>query len=232
MIVIRKAEERGRTGADWLDSRHSFSFAEYYDPREMGFSRLRVINDDRIAPGGGFPLHAHRDMEIVTYVLDGAVRHRDSLGNGSVIEAGEVQRMSAGTGVTHSEFNASASAPLHLLQIWIEPDRRDHQPGYEQRRFAQDRKLNRMLLIASPDGRENSLRLNQDARIYAGVLEPGHPLEFATAPKRHLYAHLVRGAAALNGIAMRAGDGAKITGESALTLAPVEVSEALVFDLP
>ncbi len=232
MIVIRKAEERGRTGADWLDSRHSFSFAEYYDPREMGFSRLRVINDDRIAPGGGFPPHAHRDMEIVTYVLDGAVRQRDSLGNGSVIEAGEVQRMSAGTGVTHSEFNASATVPLHLLQIWIEPDRRGHQPGYEQRRFAQDRKLNRMLLIASPGGRENSLRLNQDARIYAGVLEPGHPLEFAADPKRHLYAHLVRGAAALNGIAMRAGDGAKITGESALTLAPVEVSEALVFDLP
>jgi|SRR5579875_415705 len=232
MIVIRKAEARGRTGADWLDSRHSFSFADYYDPREMGFSRLRVINDDRIAPGGGFPPHAHRDMEIVTYVLDGAVRHRDSLGNGSVIEAGEVQRMSAGTGVTHSEFNASDSAPLHLLQIWIEPDRRGHQPGYEQRRFAQDRKRNRMLLIASPDGRENSLRLNQDARIYAGVLETGHPVEFAADPKRHLYVHLVRGAAALNGIAMRAGDGAKITDESALTFAAPEEAEVLLFDLP
>ncbi len=232
MIAIRQAEERGRTGAGWLDSRHSFSFAEYYDPREMGFSRLRVINDDRIAPGGGFPPHSHRDMEIVTYVLDGAVRHRDSLGNGSVIEAGEVQRMSAGTGVTHSEFNASASAPLHLLQVWIEPDRRGHQPGYEQRRFAQDRKRGRMLLIASPDGRDNSLRLNQDARIYAGVVESGGSLEIALAPSRHGYLHLIRGAATLNGIAMRAGAGAKIVDESALTLAAVEESEALWFDLP
>jgi redox-sensitive bicupin YhaK (pirin superfamily) len=231
MISVRKASDRGLTNIDWLNSRHTFSFGDYYDPKEQGFSDLRVINEDRVVPGAGFPTHSHRDMEIITYVVDGAVQHRDSMGNGSVIRPGDVQRMSAGIGVTHSEYNPSKADDLHFLQIWILPDRPGHQPGYEQKSIPDEEKRGHLRLIASPDGSEGSVTFHQDARIYAGVIYAGKPLTFENMPGRRSYVQVVKGAIALNGVALEAGDGARIVNESAIEIAGHDQSEVLVFDL-
>jgi len=231
MISVRKASERGLTSIDWLKSRHTFSFGEYYDPKEQGFSDLRVINEDWVAPGAGFPTHSHRDMEIITYVVDGAVQHKDSMGNGSIIKPGDVQRMSAGTGVTHSEYNPSKAEELHLLQIWILPDRRGHNPGYEQKEIGDAEKCGLLRLIASPDGREGSVSIHQDARLYAGILENGKPIAAKLTPGRRGYLHVVKGAVNVNGVALEAGDGARIVEESALEIGGGDQSEVLLFDL-
>jgi quercetin 2,3-dioxygenase len=231
MISVRKANDRGFTNIDWLKSRHTFSFGEYYDPKEQGFSDLRVINEDWVAPGMGFPTHSHRDMEIITYVVDGAVQHKDSMGNGSVIRPGDVQRMSAGTGVMHSEYNPSKVEELHLLQIWIMPDRRGHQPGYEQKNVTETEKRGKLRLVASPDGREGSVTIHQDALLYAGIVEDGKPLEFAMTPGRRGYLQVVKGSVNLNGVALEHGDGARIVEESAIEIVGREESEVLLFDL-
>jgi redox-sensitive bicupin YhaK (pirin superfamily) len=231
MISVRKATDRGLTSIDWLKSRHTFSFGEYYDPKEQGFSDLRVINEDWVAPGAGFPTHSHRDMEIITYVVDGAVQHKDSMGNGSIIRPGDVQRMSAGTGVTHSEYNPSKTDQLHLLQIWLLPDRRGHQPGYEQKEIGPAEKRGRLRLIASPDGRDGSVLIHQDARLYATIVESGRPIAVALTPGRRGYLQVVKGAVNVNRAALEAGDGARIADESALEIAGREESEVLLFDL-
>jgi hypothetical protein len=230
MIEVRRADARGRTRLSWLDSRHTFSFGEYHDPAHMGFRDLRVINDDTVAPGGGFGTHAHRDMEIVTYVFEGALQHRDSLGNGSVIRPGEVQRMSAGTGIRHSEFNDSQDAPVHFLQIWILPARPGIEPGYEQRALPAAARSG-LALVASPNGREGSVTVHQDVEIYAGQLAPGTRVAFPLAAGRHAWLHLARGRASLNGQALQAGDGAAISGESGLAIQADEAAELLLFDL-
>ncbi len=231
MISVRKASERGLTSIDWLKSRHTFSFGEYYDPKEQGFSDLRVINEDWVAPGAGFPTHSHRDMEIITYVVDGAVQHKDSMGNGSIIRPGDVQRMSAGTGVTHSEYNPSKAEELHLLQIWILPDRRGHQPEYEQKEIGDSEKRGRLRLIASPDGRDGSVSIHQDARLYAAIVENGKPLAVTLTPGRRGYLQVVKGAVNVSGVALEAGDGARIADEGALEIGGREESEVLLFDL-
>ncbi len=231
MIIIRKAHERGHADHGWLDTWHTFSFADYHDPEQMGYSSLRVINDDRVAPGVGFPTHPHRDMEIVTYVLSGALEHRDSMGNGTVIRPGEVQRMSAGTGISHSEFNASPSEAVHLLQIWIMPEKRGITPSYEQKFFDAAEKLGKLRLVASPDGSEGSVTLHQDARLYAGLIDPDHPAEHDLPPGRRTYLHVAHGAASLNGLEMSAGDGARIEGETGLHLKSGSSAEILLFDL-
>jgi quercetin 2,3-dioxygenase len=230
MISVRKGSDRGLTSIDWLKSRHTFSFGEYYDPKEQGFSDLRVINEDWVAPGAGFPTHSHRDMEIITYVVDGAVQHKDSMGNGSIIRPGDVQRMSAGTGVTHSEYNPSKTETLHLLQIWILPDRRGHSPGYEQKEIGEVEKRGRLRLIASPDGRDGSVSIQQDARLYAGIVN-GEPIALTLKPGRRGYLQVVKGAVTVNGVSLEAGDGARIEEEGALEIAAREQSEVLVFDL-
>lgn len=230
MIQLRPSASRGFADHGWLVARHSFSFADYYDPAEMGWGVLRVINEDRVAPGKGFATHGHRDMEIVTYVIEGALEHRDSLGNGEVIRPGEVQRMSAGTGVRHSEFNPSASEPTHLLQIWIEPRERGIAPGYEQQLLAPGE--NAWRLIASPDAAAGSTLIHQDATLRAARLASGAALDYALDPARLAYVHLVRGELLLNGQAMRGGDGAKIAEESALHFVASQDSEVLLFDLP
>lgn len=232
MIAIRRSDERGHADHGWLDTWHTFSFADYYDPRFMGFSELRVINEDRVAPGTGFPTHAHRDMEIVTYVLEGALEHRDSLGTGSVIRPGEVQRMSAGTGVRHSEYNASKTEPVHLLQIWIEPSAAGIAPSYEQKTIADADKRGRLRLIASPDGWDGSVTIHQDARIYASVLEAGDKVEHTAAPGRRLWLQVARGAVTANSQWLGQGDGAAIVDERALIIAGVEPAEIILFDLP
>jgi redox-sensitive bicupin YhaK (pirin superfamily) len=229
MINVRRAAERGRTQIGWLDSRHSFSFGEYFDPKHMGFRALRVINEDRVTPGAGFPTHGHRDMEIITYVLDGAIAHKDSLGTGSVIRPGDVQRMSAGTGIRHSEFNSSASDPLHFLQIWIVPDKDRLAPGYEQKSF--DRKPGELRLVGSRDGRDGSITVHQDADIYAAILRPGDTVEHRPADGRHNWVQVARGAVTLNGQALRQGDGAAVSGETLLALAANENAEIVLFDL-
>ena len=231
MIQIRKAQERGHADHGWLDTWHTFSFADYYDPRYMGFSSLRVINDDRIAPGVGFPTHPHRDMEIVTYMLAGALAHKDSMGNGSVITAGEVQRMTAGTGITHSEFNASETEAVHLLQIWIVPDCKGHTPSYEQIRVGEEEKAGRLRVVASPDGRDGSVTIHQDALLYACVLREGDAVQHVLAPNRNAYLQVARGEMALNGTALQAGDGAAISGESEIRLNADGTAEVLLFDL-
>src|SRR5947209_6577665 len=198
MITLHPASERGTTDFGWLDSRHTFSFGDYYDPAHMGFRALRVINDDRVEAGAGFPTHPHRDMEIVTYVLEGAIEHKDSMGNGSIITAGEVQRMSAGTGVTHSEFNHSKKDGLHFLQIWILPEKRDLEPGYEQKKFEKKDLEGRLRLVVSRDGREGSVRLNQDAAIYSGILAKGTKLEHSIPKGRHAWVHVARGSVVLD----------------------------------
>jgi quercetin 2,3-dioxygenase len=231
MIETRRAGERGHAQHGWLDSFHSFSFAGYYDPAHMGFGPLRVINEDRVQPGMGFGAHSHRDMEIISYVLEGALAHRDSMGNGSVLQPGQVQRMTAGTGVTHSEFNGSDRDPVHFLQIWIEPDRRGVPPGYEERTFDPDSKRGRLRLVASPDGRDGSVTIHQDASLYAGLFDAGEAAEFTLAGRR-AYVHVIRGELEVNGQRLGAGDALKITGEQAVRLANGRDAEVLVFDLP
>lgn len=232
MIQLRKSETRGRTRLDWLDSYHSFSFGEYHDPAHMGYSSLRVLNEDSVAPGGGFAPHAHRDMEIVTYVLTGALEHKDSLGNGSVIRPNDVQRMSAGGGIRHSEYNASQTEPVHLLQIWILPDRTGLPPGYEQKSFAPAQRRGRLCLVASPDGREGSVTVHQDALVYAVLLDSGEVVDYRPRPGRRLYVHVARGRLRLNGEALTAGDGARVEREPDLKLGAGQDAEALLFDLP
>jgi redox-sensitive bicupin YhaK (pirin superfamily) len=232
MITIRRAKERGHADHGWLDTFHTFSFADYWDPRHMGWGPLRVINEDRVAPASGFPTHAHRDMEIITYVLEGALEHRDSLGTGSVIRPGEVQRMSAGTGVRHSEYNASKTEPVHLLQIWIEPARTGIAPGYEQKTFGEAERRGRLRLIAAPDGRDGAVTIHQDATVYAATLARGERVEHALAPGRLGWLQVARGALLVNGEQLAQGDGAAIEGERAITLEAVEPAETLLFDLP
>jgi hypothetical protein len=231
-IDIRPARQRGHADHGWLDTWHTFSFADYHDPRFMGFRTLRVINEDVVAPGRGFPTHGHRDMEIITYVLQGALQHRDSLGTGSIIRPGEVQRMSAGTGVRHSEANASPSEPVHLLQIWIEPARPGIEPGYEQRAFADEDKQGRLRLVASPDGAEGSVTIHQDARVYATRLGPGQRVVHPLATGRHAWLQVARGSLALNGARLAAGDGAAVSAEAVVTLVGEQDAEALLFELP
>jgi redox-sensitive bicupin YhaK (pirin superfamily) len=240
MIVLRQAETRGRTDIDWLDSRHTFSFGDYYDPAALGFSALRVINEDRVTPGRGFPTHGHRDMEILSYVLEGALEHKDSLGTGSIIRPGEVQRMTAGTGVRHSEKNASAVETVHFLQIWILPAREGLAPGYEQKAFAESERSGRLCLVASSDGREGSVVMHQDASLYIGEFGVGEQAVHASAPGRSAYVHVARGEIELRGgdgsHRLGAGSGAAITGESRTVLAGLASDagrgEVLLFDLP
>jgi redox-sensitive bicupin YhaK (pirin superfamily) len=231
-ITLRRASERGHADHGWLDTWHTFSFSDYYDPRFMGFSALRVINEDFVAPGRGFPPHPHRDMEILTYVLEGALEHRDSLGTGSVIRPGEVQRMSAGTGVRHSEANASATERVHLLQIWIEPAVKGVTPSYEQKAFPDEDTHGRLRLVASPDGADGSVTIHQDARVYATVLDAGQQVAHTLAPGRRAWVHVARGTLSLNGHTLAAGDGAAVSGDSALTLVGEKDAGALLFDLP
>ncbi len=231
MITLRRAHDRGHANHGWLDSYHTFSFADYYDPREMGFGPLRVINEDRVQAGRGFGTHGHRDMEIITYVLDGALEHKDSLGTGSVIEPGDVQRMSAGTGVLHSEYNHSQRDLVHFLQIWIEPRQRGVQPGYEQKRFSVAQKQGRLRLVASPDGADGSVRIHQDAWVYASVLDGGDVVSYALPAGHKAYVHVARGAVELNGQPLAAGDGAKISGESELRFGKGQQAELLLFDM-
>ena len=230
MIVLRRAQDRFHTRIDWLDSRHSFSFADHYDPEHMGFRALRVINEDRISGGAGFPAHSHRDAEIITYVLSGAIEHKDSLGNGSVIHPGDVQRMSAGTGVRHSEYNPDPVEPAHFLQIWILPDRRGLPPSYEQKNFASDRR-DRLRLIAAPGGRDGAVTIHQDAELYAGLLAPEGRVTHELEPGRYAWVQLVRGELTLNGTSLAAGDGAAVSDESKLEIAARVASEVLLFDL-
>ena len=233
MITVRYADDRGATKVGWLDSRHTFSFGDYHDPKHMGFGPLRVINEDRVRAGAGFPTHGHRDMEIVSYVLDGALEHKDSLGTGSVIRPGDVQRMSAGTGVRHSEFNPSGDAPVHFLQIWLLPEREGLPPSYEQKAFAETEKRNRLRLVAAPDGRDGAVTLHQDARVYASVLDLGVELRHPLAPGRRAWIQVARGGVEANGEDLRAGDGAALENESAVVLkALTDDAEALLFDLP
>ncbi len=231
MITFRDRMARGASRTGWLESRHTFSFGEYRDPQHMGFRSLRVINEDRVIPGAGFPAHAHRDMEIISYVLEGTLEHRDSLGHGTRIRPGEVQRMSAGTGIRHSEFNPSASEPVHFLQIWIIPGEGGLAPGYEQKAFPPEERRGRLRLVADPDGADGALMLHQDARLYIGDLRPGEQAVHAIDSGRGAWVQVSRGIAALNGIEMRAGDGAAVEGERAITLEADTDAEVLVFDL-
>jgi hypothetical protein len=231
MITLRPSRERGHVQLGWLDSYHTFSFGDYFDPRHVHFRALRVINEDRVAPGKGFDTHPHRDMEIVTYVLEGALEHRDSLGSSSIIRPGEVQRMSAGTGVTHSEYNPSRDSPVHLLQIWILPEEKGLEPEYEQRAFPLDESRGKLLLVASRDGRDGSVTIHQDASIHAGRLAQGDAVVHRVAPRRHAWVQVARGSIALNGKTLEAGDGARASDEPALELTAKEDAEVLVFDL-
>ncbi len=230
MITVRGNGDRGRTQLGWLDSRHTFSFGEYYDPAHMGFGPLRVINEDRVTPGAGFPRHAHRNMEILSYVLEGALEHKDSLGTGSIIRPGDVQRMSAGTGIQHSEFNSSKRDPVHFLQIWILPEREGIAPGYEQKSFVFD-DAKGLVLVASRDGRNGALTVHQDAEVYAGRLAGGDTVKHVLRPKRLGWLQVARGSVALNGVNLRAGDGAAIEGETELVVRAGPGAEILLFDM-
>jgi redox-sensitive bicupin YhaK (pirin superfamily) len=231
MIVRRPAAERGRAAFGWLDSRHSFSFGEYYDPAHMGFRALRVLNDDRVRPGYGFPTHPHRDMEIISYVLEGALAHQDSMGTGSVIEPGDVQRMSAGTGVLHSEMNPSKAEAVHFLQIWIVPDVRGIAPEYEQKRYPYEDRQDRLRLVASGDGRDGALQIHQDVDLYAGVFGAGATAALDLRPGRHAWVQMARGGATLNGETLGEGDGAALSDETRVELVATADAEILVFDL-
>jgi quercetin 2,3-dioxygenase len=231
MIQVRSAADRGRTEWGWLDSRHTFSFGEYYDPDNMGFRALRVINDDRVKPGAGFGTHGHRDMEILSYVLEGALAHKDSSGGGGVIRPGEIQFMRAGTGVTHSEFNDSKTDPVHFLQVWIVPDTHGLRPAYGQRAFDRAAAGRGLVLLASRDGREGSLQVAQDVDRWVTLLQAGDRRALALRPGRHAWVHVARGSAAVNGTVLRDGDGAAVSGEGSLTLAGEQPAEVLVFDL-
>jgi hypothetical protein len=231
MIIVRPAAERGHFDHGWLDTRHTFSFASYHDPRHMGFRALRVINEDRVKPGEGFGTHAHRDMEILTWVLDGALEHKDSMGNGSVIRPGDLQRMSAGTGVTHSEFNPSPEAGVHFLQIWLLPRERGLPPGYEQKRFPEEERRGRLRLIAAGDGRDGAVTIHQDAGLWTALLQPGESVRHALAPGRSAWLHVARGAVSLNGSTLGAGDGAAVSDEAALEITGAADAEVMLFDL-
>ena len=232
MITIRKSEERGHANHGWLNARHSFSFAEYHDPAHMGYSVLRVLNEDVIEGGKGFGEHPHRDMEIVTYILSGALRHQDSMGNGSVIGVGDVQRMTAGTGVRHSEFNASSDFPVHLLQIWMLPAENNLPPSYEEQHFSVEQKKNGWCLIASPDGHNDSLTIHQDVRLYATLLNAKSMITTTLDVQRNSYVQVVAGGVEVNGIALNAGDAVKVEGESTLDITAQSDAELLWFDLP
>ena len=231
MITRRPAAERGHADHGWLDSRHTFSFADYYDEAHMGFRALRVINEDRVQPGHGFGTHQHRDMEIISYVLEGSLAHRDSMGTGSTITPGDVQRMSAGTGVRHSETNPSPTEPVHFLQIWLLPEQRGAEPGYEQKRFDLADKQGRLRLIASHDGRDGAITVHQDVDLYAGVFADGEGDRFELRRGRHAWLQVVRGAVSLNGEALSQGDGAAISDETALEIRATSDAEVLLFDL-
>ncbi len=231
MMELRRSQERGHAAHGWLNSFHSFSFAEYHDPRHMGFGALRVINEDRVQPGMGFGTHGHRDMEIISYVLDGELEHRDSMGNGSVIRPGSVQRMSAGTGVMHSEYNPSRQNGVHFLQIWIEPGQRGIAPSYEEKRFNDEEKRGQLRLVASPDAAEGSVVIHQDARLYAGLFDGAESASLELAPGRKAYIHVARGKVVANGQALVAGDALKLVNEARVELAQGEQAEVLVFDL-
>lgn len=231
MIKIRKAEERGHFDFGWLNTYHTFSFGDYYDPSHMAFRSLRVINEDMVAPGRGFPTHGHRDMEIVTYIISGALEHRDSMGSGSIIRRGDAQRMSAGTGVRHSEANPSRDEPVHLLQIWIRPEREGLSPEYEEKKFADEEKQNSLRLIVSPDGAAGAVRIHQDARIYASVLDEGKSVTHQIPTDRHAWLQVAGGVVEVNGTKLKHGDGAAVSQESQLTIVAGEPSEVLLFDL-
>lgn len=232
MIEVRKAEDRGKSKFDWLDSCHTFSFANYHDSDHMGFSSLRVLNDDRVIPGGGFPTHSHKNMEIISYVVEGAMEHKDSIGNSSIIRRGDIQRMSAGTGVTHSEFNASNKHTLHFLQIWIVPDVIGIDPGYEQKKIPQIEQEGHLRLLASPEKRDDSVLIHQDALLYVALLGRGQRIDYAITPGRKIYIHVVKGAMQVNGIILNENDGARIFDEKLITLEASEEIEVLLFDLP
>jgi redox-sensitive bicupin YhaK (pirin superfamily) len=234
MINVRSAAERGHANHGWLDSFHTFSFANYYDPAHMGFRSLRVINEDRVEPGRGFGAHPHRDMEIVTYVLEGGIRHNDSMGTGSVIEPGDVQRMSAGTGVTHSEYNASRTEPVHFLQIWLEPSQRGIAPSYEQKSFSAEEKRGHLRVVASPDARDGSIGIHNDTVLYAGLFAAGEAAQLELAPQRHAWVHVARGSVKVNGKELHAGDAVALSDEPVLRVegvAGADDGEVLVFDL-
>ncbi|MGW8247433.1 MAG: pirin family protein [Acidiferrobacterales bacterium] len=232
MITVRPANERGYANHGWLKSRHTFSFADYVDPDFVGFSKLRVINDDRVAAGAGFPTHPHRNMEIVSYVLDGALEHKDSMGNGSVIRPGDVQRMTAGTGVTHSEYNASNKEPVRFLQIWIFPNKNGLKPGYEQKHFDEQQRRGRLRLVGSPDGRDGSILIHQDVQLYAGLFDKDEGDKISQAPGRKYYVHVAKGSVDVDGTRLNEGDGAFIEQHPNLFVQGITNGEVLVFDLP
>lgn len=231
MLTIRPSSERGHADHGWLDSYHSFSFANYHDPRHMGFRSLRVINEDRVAPGKGFPSHPHRDMEIISYVIEGELEHRDNMGNGSVIRPGDLQLMSAGNGVIHSEQNHSGENPVHFLQIWIHPGQQGIVPGYEQKYFAQEESRGTLRLIASPDGRDGAVTIHQDACLYTTLLEPGENVVHQTSADRHLWVQVVRGSIRVKDILLQQGDGAALSAENHVTLTGQRSADVLLFDL-
>ena len=231
MITIRKSEERGHLNHGWLDTYHTFSFDQYYEAAHMHFHSLRVINEDRVAAGKGFPTHSHRDMEIITYILSGALEHRDSMGNGSVIRPGDVQRMSAGTGVSHSEFNPSDSEAVHLLQIWIMPRARNLPSSYEQKAFSEDERRNRLRLVASSDGTDGSVTIQQDAKVYAAILDRDATIEHPVSDGRYSWIQMARGNITVNGNALNQGDGAAVSRESLLKIVAADEAELLLFDL-
>jgi len=231
MINILKSDQRGHADHGWLNTRFTFSFADYFDPNHVQFRTLRVMNDDRVAGGGGFPTHPHKDMEIVTYVLEGALEHRDSMGTGSVIRPGDVQYMSAGSGVTHSEFNASETEPVHLLQIWMFPEEKGLKPVYGQKTFSEDEKRGKLRLVASPDGRDGSVKIRQENELYATVLGKGEAVKHELKPERHAYVQVARGSVTLNGKKLEEGDGAAISAEKSVELTGVNNAEVLLFDL-
>jgi redox-sensitive bicupin YhaK (pirin superfamily) len=232
MNTVRRGRERGHADHGWLDSYHSFSFAEYYDPDHLEFGPLRVLNEDRVAPGAGFGTHPHRDMEIISYVLSGELAHRDSLGNGSVIRPGDVQRMSAGSGVRHSEFNPSKESPVHFLQIWIKPEVAGIAPSYEEKRFSDEEKRGQLRLVASPDGAEGSVTIHQDALLYVGRFDGAERAALTLKPGRQSYVHVVRGELEANGVPLAAGDALKVTGADEVSIGQGRAAEVLVFDLP
>lgn len=231
MITLRPAKERGYANYGWLESNHTFSFANYYDPEHMGFRNLRVINEDRVAPGGGFDTHGHRDMEIITYILEGALEHKDSIGNGSIIKPGEIQKMSAGTGILHSEYNASQSDRVHLLQIWITPNQRGIAPNYQQQKIDLDQASGKFKLIAAPAGKNSDVTLTSDAEIYVSMLKPGDKVDYEIKPGRHGWLQVTRGAIKLNDLTLNTGDGAAISDIDKISLTAVENAEILLFDL-
>ncbi|MFZ6750291.1 pirin family protein [Undibacterium sp. Ren11W] len=232
MLILRKSEDRGYANHGWLESYHSFSFADYYDPAHMGFGPLRVINDDWIDAAMGFGTHGHKDMEIITYVLEGEIAHKDSMGNGSTIRPGDVQRMSAGTGVRHSEFNPSKEHKTHLLQIWIQPAKIGNAPGYEEKNFSREQKNGRLCLVASPDAAAGSVQIHQDARVYVGLFDAAQTAGLSLAKNRLAYVHLARGALTVNGQSLQAGDALMLHDEAQLDITDGVAAEVLVFDLP